>query len=49
MAYEPHLHAWGIAQIKTIRPATGTVILSEITAALNIENRTVFFCIWLVG
>jgi hypothetical protein len=47
MAYEPHLPAWGTAQIKTIRPATGTAILCEITA-LHIENRTVF-CVWLVG
>jgi len=47
MAYEPHLPAWGTAQIKTIRPATGTTILSEITA-LHIENRT-GFSIWLVA
>ena len=41
MAYEPHLPAWGTAQIKTIRQATGTMILSEITV-LHSENRTVF-------
>jgi hypothetical protein len=44
MAYEPHLPAWGTVQIETIRPATGTMILSGITI-IHIENRTGFFCV----
>ena len=39
MAYEPHLPAWGTAQIETIRPATGTIILSEITI-MHDEKKT---------